>query len=156
MSQQGHEPGDGPHDMAPGHAHAHHEGGPPPPTTGGAGWATAGTMFAGVLLMVVGVLGMLQGIVGIAEDDVYGVIGDYVFEFSVTSWGWIHLVLGLVLVGIGWGILRGAVWAKAGGVAIASLAVIGNFIWLPYQPVWGFISIALGILVIWALCTTTD
>ncbi|CAL9300442.1 DUF7144 family membrane protein [Streptomyces sp. SudanB25_2051] len=151
------------HDRAPGHARAHHEGegatrSAAPVRGGGAaggpGWASsAGAMLAGVLLLVQGVLGMVQGVVGIAEDEVYGILGDYVFEFSVTAWGWIHLVLGLVLAVIGWGILRGASWAKAGGVALASLAVIANFVWLPYQPVWGFVSIAIGVFVIWALCT---
>ncbi|WP_254711703.1 hypothetical protein [Streptomyces sp. TRM64462] len=140
------------HDRAPGHAHAHHEGGPPP-VAAGDGWASAGAMFAGVLLLVLGVIDMLQGIAGIAEDNVYGVLGQYVFEFSVMAWGWIHLVLGLLLAVVGWGILRAASWAKAVGVALASLAVIANFIWLPYQPVWGIVSIGIGVFVIWALCT---
>nr|WP_149181131.1 hypothetical protein [Streptomyces sp. TRM49041] len=109
-------------------------------------------MLAGVLLLVEGVLGTLQGIVGIVEDDVYGrIIGDYVFEFTVMTWGWIHLALGLLLAAVGWGVLRGASWAKVTGVALAALAVIANFVWLPYQPVWGFISIAIGVFVIWAL-----
>ncbi|MEE1756783.1 hypothetical protein PUR26_30740 [Streptomyces sp. SP18CS02] len=110
-------------------------------------------MLAGVLMLVEGVLGMLQGIAGIAEDDVYQRVGDYVFEFDVTSWGWIHLVLGLLVAAVGAGILAGATWAKAGGVALAALAVIANFIWLPYQPVWAIVSIAIGLFVIWALCT---
>ncbi|GAA4908098.1 hypothetical protein GCM10023237_29710 [Streptomyces coeruleoprunus] len=140
--------------MAPGHAHAHHEGGAPgPATAAGGGWATAGVLFAGVLLLVQGVLGMLQGAVGIAEDDVYARVGEYVFEFSLTAWGWIHLVLGLVLAAVGWGILRGADWARAGGLALASLSVIANFLWLPYQPIWGFICLAIGVFVLWALCT---
>ncbi|MFF8383884.1 DUF7144 family membrane protein [Streptomyces kanasensis] len=140
------------HDPAPGHPRARHQGGAS--AASGGAWASAGTMFAGVLLLVQGVLGMLQGIVGIAEDDVYGVIGNYVFKFNTTAWGWIHLVLGLLLAVIGWGILRGASWARVAGVALASLAVIVNFVWLPYQPVWGFISIAIGVFVIWALCST--
>ncbi|WP_226962540.1 MULTISPECIES: hypothetical protein [unclassified Streptomyces] len=143
--------------MAPGHAHAHHEGGPPaasPPA--GTGWASAGVLFAGVLLLVQGVLGMLQGIVGIAEDDVYAVIGDYVFEFTTTTWGWTHLVLGVLLAAIGWGILAGASWARVGGVAVAALAVVANFLWLPYQPLWALVSIAVGVLVIWALCAAAD
>lgn len=137
------------------HAYAHHAA--PPRSTAPAprrdGWASAGTMLAGVLLLVEGVLGMLQGITGIAEDDVYGEIGEYVFEFSASTWGWIHLVLGLLVAVIGAGILSGADWAKAAGVALAALAVIANFIWLPYQPVWAVISIAIGVFVIWALCT---
>ncbi|MFG3495719.1 hypothetical protein [Streptomyces sp. NPDC047928] len=140
------------HDQAPGHAHAHHEG----PVPANTAWAATGVMFAGVLMLVEGVLGMLQGIAGIAEDDVYGRVGEYVFEFNVSAWGWIHLVLGLLVAAIGAGILRNAAWARVSGIAIASLAVIANFIWLPYQPLWAIISIAIGVFVIWALCTAAD
>ncbi|MFC8917917.1 hypothetical protein ACGF5F_19030 [Streptomyces sp. NPDC047821] len=133
------------------HAYAHHTGPEEHRTRGG--WASGGVMFAGVLMMVEGVLGMLQGIAGIAEDDVYGRVGEYVFEFNVSAWGWIHLGLGLLLAAIGAGILSGAEWARASGVALAALAVIANFIWLPYQPVWAIVSIAIAIFVIWALCS---
>ncbi|WP_256103539.1 hypothetical protein [Streptomyces sp. ODS05-4] len=147
------------------HAHAHHDAPGTAPTApghaaapgsrphGGSGWAAGGSMFAGVLMMVLGILDMLQGIVGIARDDVYGVIGDYVFEFNASAWGWIHLVIGLLVAVVGAGILSGATWAKAGGVALASLAIISNFLWLPYQPVWAIISIAIAVFVIWSLCT---
>ncbi len=116
-------------------------------------WATGGTTFAGVLMLVNGVLGVFVGIAGIAKDDVYERVGDYVYKFNLTTWGWIHLVLGLVITVTGWGILKGAAWAKATGVALAALGVVAQFLWLPYTPVWAFISIALGVFVIWALCT---
>ncbi|MEU8101475.1 hypothetical protein ACIQV1_04705 [Streptomyces rubiginosohelvolus] len=116
-------------------------------------WAAGGTVFAGVLLFVDGVLGVLKGIAGIASNDVYTRINDYVFKFSVTSWGWIHLILGVVLILVGWGILKGAAWARGAGVALASLNLIANFMWLPYTPVWAIVTIAIDVFVIWALCT---
>ncbi|QEU93016.1 DUF7144 family membrane protein [Streptomyces kanamyceticus] len=115
-------------------------------------WASGGTMFAGVLMMVNGILGVLEGIAGIAKDDVYERIGDYVYKFNLTTWGWIHLVLGILVAVVGWGILKGASWAKATGVALAALAIVAQFLWLPYTPVWALISIAIGVFVIWALC----
>ena len=120
---------------------------------GGSAWASGGTMFAGVLMMVYGVLGVLNGIAAIAKDDVYTHIGDYVFEFSLTTWGWIHLVLGVLVAVTGWGILKDAAWARGVGVGLAALAVVANFMWLPYQPLWALVSIAIAIFVIWALCT---
>lgn len=124
-----------------------------PPTPAESAWAAGGTMFAGVLLFVEGVLSIFKGIAAIANDDVYTRLGDYVFKFNLTTWGWIHLVLGLILVVTGWFILKGATWARAVGVALAALSIIADFIWLPYQPIWALISIAIGIFVIWALCT---
>ncbi|MCX5404114.1 hypothetical protein OHA37_09480 [Streptomyces sp. NBC_00335] len=116
-------------------------------------WAASGTVFAGVLMLVEGVLGILKGIVGIANDDVYAKVGDYTFKFDTTAWGWIHLLLGIVLVVVGAGILKGAAWARVTGVVIVALDIILNFLWLPYTPLWALISIAIGVFIIWALCT---
>ncbi|GGP75153.1 DUF7144 family membrane protein [Streptomyces sindenensis] len=126
---------------------------PRPGGNPGSPWAAGGTVFAGVLLFVDGVLGVLKGIAGIASNDVYTRINDYVFKFSVNSWGWIHLVLGVILILVGWGILKGAAWARGAGVALASLNLIANFMWLPYTPVWAIVTIAIDVFVIWALCT---
>lgn len=110
-------------------------------------------MFAGVLLFVDGVLDVFKGIAGIASDDVYARISNYTFKFDVTTWGWIHLGLGIVLMLVGLGILKGAGWARGVGVGLAALNIVANFIWLPYQPVWAIVSIAIDTFVIWALCT---
>ncbi|MEV5978674.1 hypothetical protein [Streptomyces sp. NPDC052114] len=109
-------------------------------------------MFAGVLMLVNGILGILEGIAGIAKDDVYERIGDYVYKFNLTTWGWIHLVLGILVAITGYGILKGAEWGRAAGVALAAIAIVAQFLWLPYTPVWALISIAIGVFVIWALC----
>ncbi|MET9110886.1 DUF7144 family membrane protein [Streptomyces zhihengii] len=116
-------------------------------------WAAGGTVFAGVLLLVDGVLSVFKGIAGIAEDEVYARVGDYIFKFDVTAWGWILLILGVVLLITGWGVLTEAGWARAVGVAFASLSILLNFLWLPYQPLWAVISMAIGVFVIWSLCT---
>ncbi|QNE77672.1 hypothetical protein F0344_26485 [Streptomyces finlayi] len=122
-------------------------------SNGGGGWAAGGTMFAGVLLVVDGFLSVVKGIAGIASDDVYARVNNYVFKFDVSAWGWIHLILGVILLFVGWGILQGAGWARGAGVGLASLSIITNFVWLPYQPVWAIVSIAIDVFVIWALCT---
>lgn len=60
-------------------------------------------VFAGVLLMLSGVMNVLQGITAIAKDDFYVHIGNYAYKFSLTSWGWIHLILGIAVAIVGWG-----------------------------------------------------
>ncbi|WP_416971703.1 hypothetical protein [Streptomyces sp. 4F14] len=115
------------------------------------GWAVGGTLFAGVLLFVQGFLGVFEGIAAIAEDDVYARVGDYAFKFSLTAWGWIHLVLGLVLLAVGWGVLGGKLWARATAIVLAGLSIVVNFLYLPYQPWWAVIGIALGLFVVWSL-----
>ncbi|MGN9791416.1 DUF7144 family membrane protein [Streptomyces sp. OZ13] len=122
-----------------------------PGTGGGSAWATGGTVFAGVLMLVEGVFGILSGIAAIAEDDVYTRVGDYVFKFNLTTWGWIHLILGILVAVTGWGILQGAAWARGLGVGLAALVVVLQFMWLPYQPIWAVVSIAIAVFVIWSL-----
>lgn len=116
-------------------------------------WAAGGSVFAGVLLLVDGLINIFKGIAGIAQDDVYARLGQYVFKFDVTSWGWILLILGVVLLATGWGILSEAPWARGLGVGLASLSLVLNFMWLPYVPVWAIVSIAIDVFIIWALCT---
>ncbi|MFI6336023.1 hypothetical protein [Streptomyces sp. NPDC050535] len=120
---------------------------------GGSSWATGGTVFAGVLMMVSGILSVLNGIAGIAADDVYTRLGSYVYEFNLTTWGWIHLVIGVLVAVTGWGILQGKGWARGVGIGLAALSMIEYFMFLPYAPFWSIVSIAIAIFVIWALAT---
>ncbi|GHG20606.1 DUF7144 family membrane protein [Streptomyces zaomyceticus] len=122
------------------------------PSASGA-WASGGTLFAGVLMLVTGFLDVFQGIAGIAEDDVYTRVGDYVFKFNLTTWGWIHLILGVILAIVGIGILKGMEWGRVAGIALASLNILFQFLFLPYQPWWALFSMAISIFVIWALAT---
>ena len=115
-----------------------------------------GAVFAGVLLMISGIMNVFQGITAIATDDVYRQIGNYTFKFSTTSWGWIHLVLGVLVAIVGWGAYTGATWARVSGVIIVSLAMIGNFIWLPYQTWWALILIAIDGVALWSLIGHDD
>jgi hypothetical protein len=116
-------------------------------------WATGGTAFAGVLMMVGGILGVLNGIAGIATNNVYVRVGGYVYQFNLITWGWIHLVVGVLLAVTGWGVLQGMEWARWAGVGLAALYMILYFMFLPYAPVWSIIAIAIGGFVIWSLVT---
>lgn len=126
---------------------------PPPPTARESAWAAGGTVFAGMMLLFGGVLAVLEGIVGIAKNSVYVATRDYVYQFDVASWGWIHLALGVVAILVGLGLMSGAAWARWAGILIAGLNLVANFMFLPYQPVWAVIMIAIDIFIIWALAT---
>ncbi|MFJ8746571.1 hypothetical protein ACIRL2_45440 [Embleya sp. NPDC127516] len=113
------------------------------------GW----TAFASVMMMIGGALAVFQGIAAIAKDDVIVATRNYSFEFNTTGWGWIHLLLGIVIGLAGIALLFGAVWARIIGVILAGLSVIANFTWLPHYPLWSIVVIAIDFAVIWALCT---
>jgi hypothetical protein len=109
------------------------------------------TVFAGTIMIMIGVLHAMQGLVALFNDTFYVVGAEYVFSFDVTTWGWIHLLLGILVAFAGFFVFRGAVWARTIGVIFAVLSALVNFAWLPYYPVWGLVIIALDIFVIWAL-----
>jgi hypothetical protein len=114
-------------------------------------WAVGWAGFAGVMLIMIGVFDMIQGLVALFNDEFYVVTQEWIFEFDITAWGWIQLILGVILIASGIGIFSGNVAARTVGVIIAGLAAIANFAWLPYYPVWSFIVIAICISIIWAL-----
>ncbi|MFD4002135.1 DUF7144 family membrane protein [Streptomyces rubiginosohelvolus] len=119
-------------------------------------WVTGGVLFAGVLMLCQGVVAALEGIAALADGDVYGDVGEYVYRISLTGWGWIHLVLGVCVAVTGAGLLKGARWARVTGIVLASLNLFAHFLFLPYAPLWSVIVIALDIFVIWALAAYRD
>jgi hypothetical protein len=116
-----------------------------------AAWAAGGTLFAGTLLLISGIMDILQGTVAIAKDSVFVQANNYVYSFNITSWGWIHLALGVVMAIVGLGVLRGATWARMTGIALAALNVFAQFMFLPYAPVWSILSLGVSVFVIWSL-----
>jgi hypothetical protein len=115
------------------------------------GWAIGWTAFAGVLMVMLGVWWIVAGIVAIADDDFFVIAQEWVFKFSTTTWGWIHLGLGIVILLSGIGLFTANVWARTVGVVLALIAGLVAFAWLPWYPVWAIIFIAAAVAVIWAL-----
>lgn len=111
------------------------------------------TTFAGVLLTMVSIMQILEGIAAVANDKVYVRGLSYTYEFDVTTWGWIHMILGVIGLATGVGILMGMTWARILGIVIAGLSTVSNFTFMPYYPFWSMAIIALDVFVIWALCS---
>jgi hypothetical protein len=116
--------------------------------TGWVGWI----MFAGVMMVILGVIEAIEGLVALLKDDYYLVRGtDLVVSVDYTTWGWVHLLLGIVVAGAGLGVMVGQMWARVVGILVASLSLIVNIAFLAAYPVWSTIVIAIDILVIYAL-----
>ena len=109
------------------------------------------TVFAAIMMIMIGVFQAFQGIVALFNDTFYAVGEKWTFSFDITTWGWIHLLAGILLVAAGFFLLQGAVWARVIGVGVAIISAVLNFMWLPYYPVWSVLIIALDVFVIWAL-----
>lgn len=118
------------------------------------GWAAGGSVFAGSMMAVVGVFQFLEGLVAVVNGNDFLVrSGDYVFKFDATAWGWIHMILGLVVAAAGVGIFTGNLVARGVGILLASVQMLANFLWMPYYPLWSIVVIAIDVFVIFALCS---
>jgi len=81
-----------------------------------AGWI----MFAGVMMITVGIFQVFAGLVALIDDGFYVVTPKYVAQFDATQWGWIHLVIGLIVLVAGFGVFSGNILARTVGVFVAS------------------------------------
>ena len=117
------------------------------PSGAAVGWS----MFAATMLFVIGGLEFLAGLSAAVHGSYYVVGTNYLYKFNVATWGWINMLVGVIVVGSGFGVLKGHVLGRTVGVFIAAGSIVANFLWLPYSPVWSSILIAIGVAVIWAL-----
>ncbi|HEX6075712.1 MAG TPA: hypothetical protein VFZ32_10670 [Micromonosporaceae bacterium] len=115
------------------------------------GGAVGVIVFAGILMILTGFFHAFQGLVALINDDFYVVSRDYIYRFDLTSWGWIHLIAGVVVLLAGVFLFTGSVWARTVAVIVACLSTIASFLWMPYYPVWSIAIIAFNVFVIWAV-----
>jgi hypothetical protein len=115
------------------------------------GWAVGFILFAAIMMIMVGIFQAVQGIVAIFENEFYVATRNYTFQFDATTWGWIHLLVGLLVAFAGYGLLSGKTWARVVAITLAVLSAIANFLFIPYYPFWALLIITLDVFVIWAV-----
>jgi hypothetical protein len=115
------------------------------------GWAIGGISFAASIMIVLGFFQIIAGLAAIFDDGFYVVTQNYAFDLDPTAWGWIHLILGIVVLLAGFGLFAGKTWAGIVALTLAMLSAIANFFLIPYYPFWAIVVIALAVWVIWAL-----
>jgi hypothetical protein len=115
------------------------------------GGAVGLILFAATMMIMAGTFQAITGLVAVFENEFYVATRNYLFQFDVTTWGWIHLLVGLVVAAAGVAVLSGRVWGRAIGITLAVLSAIANFLFIPYYPFWSLLIITLDVFVIWAL-----
>jgi hypothetical protein len=112
------------------------------------GWV----FFAGVMLLLVGVFQIIDGLVALFDDGYYVVRPDgLVVNVDYTAWGWLHLLIGILALGAGFGLMSGRMWARTIAIAVAALSAIVNFAFIGAYPLWATILITIDVLVIYAV-----
>ena len=128
----------------------------PPKTTAKDSWSLGIAVFAGILMMFIGMFQMIAGFAALLNDEFYRITPHYAFKFDVTTWGWVHLLAGVVVAIAGYSIFAGKTWARGVGITVAALSAIANFLIIPRYPVWSLLMVALDVAVIWALAVYLD
>lgn len=120
----------------------------PAEPTGWAGWVLFGAM-----MMIL--LGSFQAIAGLVAlfDEGYYITGPngLVVNVDYTTWGWVHLIVGVVALAAGFGLFTGAMWARVLGITVAVISAIVNFAFMAAFPVWAITMITIDVLVIYAI-----
>jgi hypothetical protein len=109
--------------------------------------------FASIMMILGGSLNAIVGIIALVNDGWEGwdeEVAEAVLV-NLTTWGWVHVAVGALLVFAGIGVLTGNVLARTIGVFVAGLNMVANFFFIPVHPIWSLTLIFMDVMVIWAL-----
>jgi hypothetical protein len=119
--------------------------------TGMSGW-TGWIVFAGVMMVMMGSFHVIQGLVALFQDTYYLVGSEgLVLQVDYTTWGWVHTILGAVVILAGVALLAGQMWARIIAVILAFVSALVNIAFLGAYPLWSLTMIALDVVVIYAV-----
>ena len=119
-----------------------------PEPTAWTGWIA----FAGLMMVLLGSFHAFQGFLALLDDGYYSVRDDgLAVHVDYTAWGWVHLILGVVLALAGVSLLAGRMWARIVAVLAALGSALVNVAFLAALPVWSMIMIAFDVIIIWAV-----
>ncbi|ANP72433.1 DUF7144 family membrane protein [Cryobacterium arcticum] len=115
------------------------------------GW-TGWIVFAGVMMLMMGAFHVIQGLVALFQDTYYLVGSEgLVVQVDYTTWGWVHTILGAVVILAGVALLAGQMWARVVAIILAFASAMVNIAFLGAYPLWSITMIAIDVLVIWAV-----
>lgn len=124
---------------------------PDPPSVRGAG-LNGWIAFAGIILFLNGCFGVLYGLGAVLNDDVVTVGGGGgVVVWDFTVWGWITLIIGVLMIITAIGLFTGNGAARWLGVLFALLSALAQFAFVTAFPLWAILVIVLDIVVIYQL-----
>jgi hypothetical protein len=109
------------------------------------------TMYTGLLILLAGVFAIFEGLITLANDGYQTYVSQGAFVFGGAGWGWINLLLGLLLVGAALGLLTGQEWSRMAGVAVVGTMAIIQMIYLTVAPTRVLIMVGICALALYGL-----
>ena len=117
------------------------------------GWV----LFTGVVMMVSGLISLIQGLVALVDDDFYLVKAESLaIDLDYTTWGWLLVAFGVMLLGSGYAVMFGYTWARLLALVIVFVHAMINLTFLAAYPIWSIIAIALDLIAIYAIAVHGD
>src|SRR3954452_18813033 len=110
-----------------------------------AAWAVGLTAMAGILLLMAGVFQFFEGLAAVVNGNFFVKAPNYTYALNSGAWGWIHLLIGILAVVVGFSLLAGQTWARIVGIILAFLSAVSNFMFIPYYPFWAIAIIVLDV-----------
>lgn len=112
------------------------------------GWA----LFAVALLAMAGAFQIINGLVALFRSGTYLVGTDgLVVDVDYSTWGWVHIGLGVLALLAALGLVRGHLWARILGVGLAMLSAIVYMGFIAAFPALALVVITLDVLVAYAI-----
>ena len=114
----------------------------------GTGWL----VFAAVVLVFAGVMRIFDAVWAFRYNgSLPDHLSDSVFGDSLTTYGWIYLIVGAILILAGIGVLYRGQFSRWIGVIAAAIGGLSAVAWLPYYPFWSMVYILLAVLIMYGL-----
>lgn len=123
---------------------------PAGPRTGAesSGWIA----FAAIILFINGCFAGFWGLAAIFNDEVVTVGGgEGVVIWDITAWGWITLIISILMIVTAIGLFTGNRGARWIAVLFATLSALAQFAIVTAFPLWAILVIVLNIVVIYQL-----
>jgi len=108
-------------------------------------------LFAAILLLVAGFFNMIYGIAAIANSHVFVADAHYVIG-DLRAWGWVTLIISVLLLVAAGGVLAGNQLARWFAVAVVGLNAIDMMFFIPAYPFWALVIIAVDVVALYGLC----
>jgi hypothetical protein len=114
-----------------------------------AGWIG----FAGIVMVIVGFIDFFQGLIALIEDNYFVVTRAGFLAVDLTTWGWVLLIWGVLLVLAGFGLIAGQGWARWFAIVTVSLNFFAQlgFLGNSQYPLWALTALTLNVVVLFAL-----
>jgi hypothetical protein len=109
--------------------------------------------FAGLMLLILGAIDFFEGLIAVIRGEYYAFTSQGLIIFDTTTWGWLAMIMGVILFLVGLGLTGGAGWARWVAIVLLVVNLLGNLGWVgsSEHQIWALTVVALEVIVLFAL-----